>query len=35
MENLNKQELTEHLNKTIEYLDSKLDKTIYVQEKFI
>lgn len=31
MENLNK-DLKEHLNKTIEYLDSKLDKTIYVHE---
>ena len=31
MENLNK-DLKEHLNETIEYLDSKLDKTIYVHE---
>ncbi len=31
MENLNKN-LNEHLVETIEYLDSKLDKTIYVHE---
>jgi hypothetical protein len=32
MKNSIRKELKEHLNETIEYLDSKLDKTIYVHE---